>query len=97
MVIDDDFFQNEQLTFSYFYEDVDPGDLLTITLFGIDSRFADFAEQALTQSGENGGGPFQTPPANVRGNIVNTTNIDNFPFGYFALSEFDVRILTVQP
>ena len=97
LVIDDDFFQNEQLTFSYFYEDVDPGDLLTITLFGIDSRFADFAEQALTQSGENGGGPFQTPPANVRGNIVNTTNIDNFPFGYFALSEFDVRILTVQP
>ncbi|TAI49100.1 DUF4249 family protein [Flagellimonas allohymeniacidonis] len=96
LVIDDEFFQDSQLTFSYFYENVDPGDLLTVTVFGIDERFANFMEQALTQSGENGGGPFALPTAMVRGNIINNTNSDNFPFGYFAISEFDVDFLTVE-
>nr|WP_299344311.1 DUF4249 family protein [Allomuricauda sp.] len=96
LVIDDDFFQDSEITFSYFYENVDPGDLLTVTLFGIDARFADFAELSLTQSGEDGGGPFAVPPATVRGNIINTTNPDNFPFGYFALSEFDVDFIRVE-
>ncbi len=96
LVIDDEFFQDSEITFSYFYEDVETGDLLPITLFGIDSEFATYAELALTQSGEDGGGPFAVPPATIKGNIVNTTNADNFPFGYFAISEFDVRLLTVE-
>lgn len=96
LVIDDEFFEDSQLTFSYFYEDVEPGDLLVITLFGIDKDFATYADLALTQSGEDGGGPFATPPATVRGNILNTTNPENFPFGYFAISEFDAQLLTVE-
>ncbi|WP_435622672.1 DUF4249 domain-containing protein [Flagellimonas sp.] len=95
LVIEDEFFQDSEITFSYFYEDVEPGDLLPITLFGIDDEFATYAELVLTQSGEDGGGPFATPPATIKGNIVNTTNSDNFPFGYFAISEFDARFITV--
>ncbi|PRX54474.1 DUF4249 domain-containing protein [Flagellimonas meridianipacifica] len=95
LVIEDEFFQDSEITFSYFYEDVEPGDLLPITLFGIDKEFATYAELVLTQSGENGGGPFATPPATIKGNIVNTTNSDRFPFGYFAISEFDARFITV--
>lgn len=96
LVTDDEFYQNSNLTFSYFYDDVSPGDLLTITLFGIDKDFANYVDLILVQSGENSGGPFSTPPATVRGNIVNTTNPSNFAFGYFSISEFDIQLLTVQ-
>ena len=97
LVIDDEFFQDSEITFSYFYEDVEPGDLLPITLFGIDDEFATYTELVLTQSGEDGGGgPFAVPPATIKGNIINTTNNDNFPFGYFAISEFDARFITVS-
>lgn len=97
LVVDDEFFEDGQLTFSYFYEDVFPGDLLSITVFGIDREFANYANLALVQSGEDtGDGPFSVPPANLRGNIVNTTNSENFPFGYFAIGEFDTKLLTVE-
>ncbi len=99
LVVDDEFFQDSQLTFSYFYEDLTPGNQISVTLFGVDGEFASYAEQVLTQSGEdsNGGnGPFAVPVATVRGNIVNTLNPNNFPFGYFALSEFDTKFLTIE-
>ncbi len=95
LVTDDEFYQDQSLTFSYFYDDIEPGDLLTITLLGIDKEFASYVDQALVQAGEDGGG-FGVPPATVRGNVLNSTEPDNFPFGYFAISEVDVELLTVQ-
>ena len=41
----------------------------------------------LQQIVDAGGGPFQTQPATVRGNCVNQTNHENFPLGYFRLSQ----------
>ncbi|MCL6273054.1 DUF4249 domain-containing protein [Muricauda sp. 2012CJ35-5] len=97
LVVDDEFFQNQQLTFSYFYEDINPGRLITVTLFGVDKDFANYAEQVLTQAGEEGNsGPFSVPVSNVRGNIINTTNPNHPPFGYFVLSEFNTRSLTIE-
>ena len=42
-------------------------------------------------AGSNVGGPFQSPPATVKGNIVNVTNKENYPLGYFSLSETDTQ------
>ncbi len=96
LVTDDEFYQDSGLTFSFFYEDVEPGDLLSITLLGIDAEFASFVDQTLMQSGNNANGLFSVPNSNVRGNIVNRTNPANFAFGYFSISEFDVAFLTVE-
>ena len=96
LVTDDEFYQDESLTFSYFYEDIEPGDRLTITLLGINQEFASFVEQTLVQSGENGGGLFAVPPASVRGNILNVSRPENFPYGYFAISEFDAVPITIE-
>ncbi|MDT0607239.1 DUF4249 family protein [Croceitalea rosinachiae] len=96
LVTDDEFYQNSNLNFSYFYEDVEPGDLLTVTLLGIDKKFANYVDQVLVQSGDGGGGPFSTIPSTVRGNIINTTNPENFAFGYFSISEFDIATLTIE-
>ncbi len=96
LVVEDEFFQDEIFPFSYFYEDVAPGTLLTVLLLGIDRDFAIYADLILTQAGNNDNGPFAAPPATVRGNIRNTTNPDNFPFGYFVLCESDAQSLIVE-
>jgi len=95
LTTDDEFYQNSSLTFSYFYEDVNPGDRFTIILLGIDQRFSSFVDIVLTQS-QGSAGLFATPPADVRGNIINTTNSENFAFGYFSISEFDAVPLVIE-
>jgi hypothetical protein len=50
----------------------------------------------LSIAGNNGGGPFQSPPATVRGNIINTTNPSNYALGYFSLSEMDTKNYTIE-
>ena len=96
LVLDDEFFQDKRVKFSYFYEGLSEGDQLLITLFGVNRSFANYVELLLTQSGENGSDLFATPPANIRGNIINMTNPTNHPLGFFAIGEADVAIFTVQ-
>lgn len=96
LVTDDEFYQDSNLNFSYYYENVEPGDLVSVTLLGIDKEFADYVDQTLSQSGEGGGGPFSTLPATVMGNIMNVSVPENIAFGYFSISEFDIAVLTIE-
>ncbi|EZH72023.1 hypothetical protein ATO12_24100 [Aquimarina atlantica] len=92
---EDRFYQGEAFNFSYFYEDMVNGRNVTIKILGIDERYYNYANLLIEQSEQEGGNPFQTPPALLRGNIINTTNIDNFALGYFNISEanrFDFTI-----
>ncbi len=70
--------------------------LKTLKNYGISQRFYDFMFILLQQNSEDGGGPFETQPATVRGNCINQTNPDKFPLGYFRLSEVDEFIYTVE-
>lgn len=47
-------------------------------------------------AGSNVGGPFQSPPATVKGNIINTTDKANYPLGYFSLSEKQTKKFTIE-
>ena len=84
---EDRFFQGQTFPFSYFYETIDDNRELDIRLLGIDKAYFNYMTLLLEQSGQNSGGPFQAPPATLRGNIVNTTNPDNIALGYFSISE----------
>jgi len=42
------------------------------------------------------GGPFQTTPANLSGNMINTTNPENYPLGYFRVSEISEILYKVK-
>ncbi len=86
---EDTFYQGNQFSFSYFYEDLKPGQEIAINILGIDERHYNYMNLLIAQSGDDNQGPFQTPPALVKGNIVNETNIDHFPLGYFRISEAD--------
>lgn len=85
-VYKDEFF-NGNLIFAYYVvKDVEPGDEVIFNLYGVSEQFYNFMYVLLQQTGGQGG-PFQTQPATVRGNIVNTSNVENFPLGYFRVSE----------
>lgn len=76
-------------------EDLKTGDRINIRLYGISRRYYDYFRKLLAASGA-GSGPFQTTPGSVRGNIVNETHFENFAYGYFRLSEVDVKDYTIQ-
>lgn len=95
--ISEDEFTDGNLTFAYFSnEDLLPGEEVGFEIQGISKRFYEYMFILRSQAGTNGGGPFQTQPTTVRGNIINTTNPDNFAFGYFRLSETDFLEYTIQ-
>jgi len=85
---DDVFFEGNRALTVFFIDDLEPLTSSVITIKGIDQNCHQFYETLLQQAGEGGaGGPFSTPPATVRGNVVNTTDTDRFPFGYFRISQ----------
>jgi len=82
LVTEDLFYPGQRFEFSYFYDDgLDEGQNLRISLMGVDIGFYNYMNQLIVQSGGDQG-PFQTPTATVRGNIINVTgvNIDDIDF-----------------
>lgn len=93
----DDEFTNGNQTFAFFSdEDAEPGDLVGFQIQGISKGFYEYMFILRSQSGSSNGGPFQTQPSIVRGNIVNTTHPENFAFGYFRMSLTDFLPYEVQ-
>jgi hypothetical protein len=93
---EDDEKSQGKLMLEYFSdEDLKAGDKVNIRLYGISRRYYDYFRKLLAASGA-GNGPFQTTPGSVRGNIINQTHFENFAYGYFRLSEVDVKDYTIQ-
>jgi hypothetical protein len=95
-VVNDQFFQGNQMFGLYSNDNMVPGDELTFTLHGISERYYNYLNVLLGISGGNGGSPFTTPPATVRGNFVNQINPNNFAFGYFSLSEIETKTYMIE-
>ncbi|BAO74464.1 DUF4249 domain-containing protein [Winogradskyella sp. PG-2] len=95
-VYDDTFTDGNQIFGFYTEEDLESGDIVTIRNYGVTERFYEFMFILLQQGSDDGGGPFETQPATVRGNCINVTNPDNYPFGYFRLSEVDQVTYTIE-
>ncbi|MGK0386012.1 MAG: hypothetical protein ACI849_000618 [Patiriisocius sp.] len=92
----DEFFDGNRVNGFYLPEDLATGDEVIFNLFGVDEDFFNFMVVLLQQTEDGGGGPFETQPATVRGNMINQTNPDNFPLGYFRISEISTIVYTVQ-
>lgn len=108
LVTEDEFYQGQTFSFSYFYEDeLNPGDELEVSILGVDEAFANYMNKLIEQS-EGAFGPFETPAITVRGNIINATTIDNennfdntntsdnFALGYFAIVQEDKQTIIVE-
>jgi hypothetical protein len=88
-IYEDEFTDGNQVSASYSNDELAAGDEIFVTMEGISKPFYNYLFILRSQGGNNGGGPFQSQPATVKGNIVNKTNPENYPFGYFRLSEAD--------
>jgi hypothetical protein len=108
LVTEDTFYDGQIFQFSYFYEDpIEPGTELEIGIMGSDITFYNYMDLLIEQSGDQQG-PFQTPVATVRGNVVDVTGLNNqdrvdnadrpdiFPLGYFAIVQEQRQSLVIQ-
>jgi len=89
--LEDRFFNGTNYNFSFFYqeEEIEVPTNVTVTMSGITRDYFTYFRILQNQSGTSGGGPFQSVPSSLLGNVINTTNEDNFPLGYFHISETD--------
>lgn len=71
-------------------------DKIEITHFGISKQHFNYLRILLNIAGNNNAGPFKSASATVRGNVINTTNTDNYPLGYFSLSQTSTINYTIK-
>ncbi|MBS7230876.1 DUF4249 domain-containing protein [Flavobacterium psychroterrae] len=95
-VSEDKFFQGNEYFSSSDDDDLKIGDEVEITHYGISKQYYNYMSILVSIAGNNSGGPFQSPPATVKGNIMNITNKENYPLGYFSLSEIDIKKHKIQ-
>ena len=93
---DDRYAQGNEMFGLYTNKDLKPGDAIEFCLYGISKQYFNYMRILLANAGTSNGNPFQTPPATVRGNIINQTNESNYCLGYFRLSEVDKFQYIVQ-
>lgn len=94
---DEDTYYNGNEFFSVSQNDsLKVGEKINITHLGISKRYYNYMNIIVSLAGQNSGGPFQSPPSTIRGNVVNNTNPDNYPLGYFSVSETDSQEYTVK-
>ena len=93
---EDEFTNGNQIFGYYSDEDIEENDVIQIEIQGISKSYYEYLFILRSQVGSSDGGPFETMPAIVKGNIINQTNPDNYPLGYFRLSEADSTTFTVE-
>lgn len=92
---DSRFEQNNELTDFFESEYFITDDEIKISLYSITHRFYTFLN-VLESQADSAPGPFSLPPVNVKGNCVNTTNTENYPYGYFSLFQMNEETYIFQ-
>lgn len=93
-ITDDKLINGNQVS-TFYSEELESGDVVNIQMQGISARFNTYLSNVLQQANDSGS-PFSTASASVRGNMVNTTSPDNFPLGYFRISQEYQTTYTVE-
>lgn len=95
-VLEDRFFENNEMFALYVSEDLQPTDHLIFRLYGVSQDYFNYMDILLEQTGTTSVGPFSTPTSTVRGNIINQTDFNNYALGFFRLGETDYSDFTIQ-
>lgn len=102
LVSEDTFYPGQPFKFSYFYdEELKASMEVNVSILGVDKTFYNYMNQLIAQSSSGDQGPFQTPAATVKGNIINvtetnTTTENNYALGYFAVCQSFERSLVIE-
>lgn len=71
-----------------------PGDVVEITLYAISERYYNYI-RILNEQTESGD-PFAATPVQIRGNCINQTDQNNYPFGYFRVTQYVKEVYTFE-
>lgn len=86
-ITNDEFYNGNEISTRYSHEDdMKPGNTVKITHRGVSKNFFNYMKLILEASNSN---PFSVPPGNIRGNIINSSNTNEYALGYFRLCEAD--------
>jgi hypothetical protein len=94
--LSDEFYQGNEMFAFYRDDELEKGDVIAFSIQGITEQYNNYMTKILSIAGSDGGSPFATPPATVRGNIINQTKPDDYPLGFFHLSEIDSDNYTIE-
>lgn len=94
--ISDEFTNGNLMSEWFAHEDLAPGQLLDVRLYGVSERYHNYMQKLLSVAGSGASGPFGTALATVRGNVRNLTDAKKYPLGYFRLCEVDVASYLVE-
>lgn len=93
LILEDDLFNGQKYDVSTFFDEeedeIELPTTITVKMSGVSKEYFTYFKILLDQSGQNGGGPFQSIPSSLLGNMINKTTESNFPLGYFHISETD--------
>jgi hypothetical protein len=93
--------QNDQFTdgnemFELYRDDeLKSNESVSIVQLGISEGYYNYLKVLLAIAGNSGGGPFSTPSATVKGNIINQTDKNKNPLGYFRASQVNNITYTI--
>jgi hypothetical protein len=93
VLTNDEFVNGNVINEKFGGTDLKPGKVMDITHRGISKNFYNYMNLLLEASSSN---PFGAVPGNIRGNIINTTDTNNFALGYFRLCEANHILYTVK-
>lgn len=89
----DEFVNGNEINQKFGGTDLKPGKVMEITHRGISKNFYNYMNLILEAASSN---PFGAVPGNIRGNIINTTDANNFALGYFRVCEANHVLYTVK-
>ena len=58
-------------------------------MIGLTEEGFNYLNILTAQAGAQSGRPFSSASAIIKGNIINQSNFEKFPLGYYRVSEFD--------
>jgi hypothetical protein len=90
----DEFVNGNELD-TFFEDEYTEGDIVEFTLYGISERYNNYMVLLIEQY-DSAGDPFSPVPSKLKGNCINLDSPEDYAFGYFRLTEFDMVIYTVQ-
>ena len=88
----DKYINGNKFTFSFFIDKTEylqNTDYINIEINGITEDYFNYLNILTSQAGAQNGRPFSTSSSVIKGNVINNTNEENFPLGYFRVYEFD--------
>ena len=92
LVSRDLYIDGNQLTFSFFIDKTkyfNYDEYVNIEISGLTDEGYNYLNILTAQAGAQNGRPFSTASSVIKGNIINQTNPNKYPLGYFRVSEFD--------